>query len=129
MSNSSVNCQGEGNRGDHKNTLTFVGRVLGQVRPNGEREREGGGGGGCTETGKTNIVDEEIQYYRQGSRYHWGGCHILQLYPSTHTHSQVLPAVQVGSGKPLSIKTLVKQPGVERHHPEVIREGIHVEGG
>ena len=36
--------RGEGERGDHKNTLPFVGRVMGKVRLYGER---GGGGRGA----------------------------------------------------------------------------------
>ena len=41
---------GEGERGDHENTLPLEGRVLGQVRLYGERGR---GGGGRRETGTT----------------------------------------------------------------------------
>ena len=41
MSGSRVDQRGEGKRGNHKNILPFVGRVLGQVRFYGERERGG----------------------------------------------------------------------------------------
>ena len=44
------NRQGEGERGDHKNTLPLVGRVSGQVRLYGESE---GGWGSRRETGTT----------------------------------------------------------------------------
>ena len=47
----------EGERGDHKNTLLFIGRVFGKIWL--YRERETGGGGGHTDRdGETKIVDE-----------------------------------------------------------------------
>ena len=45
MSESRVHWRVEGARGNHENTIFFVGRVLGQVQLYREREREGGGGG------------------------------------------------------------------------------------
>ena len=56
MSGSRVDWRVEGEWVNHENTILFVGRVLGQVMLYGERER-----GGETETGKTKIVDKEIQ--------------------------------------------------------------------
>ena len=116
MSGSRVDRQVEGTRGDQNNTLSFVGRVLVTLRLYGERKR----GGGHTETGKNKIVDKEIQYHKRGPQDQWGGSRILR--PSTHTHSQVLPAAQFGRVKPSSIGTLGRQPGMARHRPEVSRE-------
>ena len=60
MSGSRGDRRVEGEWGNHKNNLLFVGRVLGQVRLYGEKENMEEGGGGQTETGKTNIVNKEI---------------------------------------------------------------------
>ena len=94
------------------------------------REREGGGGGGGrrTETGKTNIVDEELQYHGQGTQDHRGGAVSYQDTPPTHTHSQVVSAAQVGRGKLSSNGTLVRQPGAARHQPAFSREGRQADG-
>ena len=57
MSGSRGDRRVEGEQGDHKNTLPFVRRVLGQVRLYGERERVGEGGK-MDRDRETNIVDK-----------------------------------------------------------------------
>ena len=73
MSGSRVYRQGEGEWGDHVNSLPFVGRVLEQVQFYREMEKRGGGCVRQTETGETKIVKKEIQSHQRGTKDHQGG--------------------------------------------------------
>ena len=111
MSGSRVDWPVEGARGDHKITLLFVGRVLGKVRLYGERER--GGRGGRQRQGKKRFPTRKYKITKEDIKIIGGGCRLLR--PSTHPHPQVLPAAQVGRGKPSSIGTLGRQTGAARY--------------
>ena len=73
MSGSRVDRLGDGERGDHENTFPFVGRVSGQLRLYGERERGGRGDGQrrgkpIFSTRNSKIIDKELKIIGGGRR-------------------------------------------------------------
>ena len=92
----------KGKWGDHENSILFIGRVSEQVQLYGGK-LEGEVRLRRTETGKSNIINKELQD-------HWGGRRLLPgRPPPTHLHSQLLPSSQVDRSELSITRTLVRQ--------------------